>query len=82
MFGKLDQPENMKLKDLDWRERWTLIPIIAFCIWIGVYPAPFLKRLEVPVRAIVEKIEASPIQAAEAPAFRTVKAVEPSGPDQ
>jgi NADH-quinone oxidoreductase subunit M len=79
MFGKLDKSENMKLQDLDWRERWTLIPIIVFCIWIGVYPSPFLKRLEVPVRAIVEKIEANPIEAARGPALRFVTTQEPSG---
>jgi len=72
MFGQLDKPENMKLQDLNWRERWTLIPIIAFCIWIGVYPAPFLKRLEVPVRNIVERIEASPVEAARSPEKPTV----------
>jgi NADH-quinone oxidoreductase subunit M len=56
MFGKLDKPENENLEDLNWRERWTLIPIIALCIWIGVYPKPFLKVLEVPVQKIVERV--------------------------
>jgi NADH-quinone oxidoreductase subunit M len=56
MFGKLDKPENENLKDLNWRERWTLIPIIVLCIWIGVYPKPFLKVIEVPVQNIVERI--------------------------
>jgi NADH-quinone oxidoreductase subunit M len=71
MFGTLDKQENMKLTDLNWRERWTLIPIIVFCVWIGVYPAPFLRFLEVPVRNIVQKIESSPIEAAGAPALET-----------
>jgi NADH-quinone oxidoreductase subunit M len=64
MFGQLDKPENMNLKDLDWRERATLIPIIALCVWIGVYPAPFLRVLEVPVQAIVERVDITPAQAA------------------
>jgi NADH-quinone oxidoreductase subunit M len=78
MFGPLDKPENMKLTDLNWRERWTLIPIIVFCIWIGVYPAPFLKRLEVPVRAIVERVhpELSRPQAA------SIEAIEPASSDR
>jgi NADH-quinone oxidoreductase subunit M len=57
MFGKIDKPENENLQDLNWRERWTLIPIIALCIWIGVYPKPFLKVIEVPVQQIVERID-------------------------
>ncbi|MFQ5793248.1 MAG: NuoM family protein, partial [Acidobacteriota bacterium] len=56
MFGQLDKPENMNLKDLNLREAWTLIPIILLCVWIGVYPKPFLERLEVPVQSIVERV--------------------------
>jgi NADH-quinone oxidoreductase subunit M len=56
IFGTLDNPENEKLQDLNWRERWTLIPIIVMCIWIGIYPKPFLKVMEVPVQNIVERI--------------------------
>jgi len=57
IFGAVDKPENQGLKDLNWRERWTLIPIIIFCVWIGVYPKPFLKVIEVPVQNIVERID-------------------------
>ncbi|HXV65121.1 MAG TPA: NADH-quinone oxidoreductase subunit M, partial [Vicinamibacteria bacterium] len=45
MFGTIDKPENEKLKDVDWREQATLLPIVALCIWIGVYPKPFLEPL-------------------------------------
>ena len=57
MFGKVDKAENQNLSDLNWRERSTLIPIIALCIWIGVYPSPFLDRLTVPVREIMSRID-------------------------
>jgi NADH-quinone oxidoreductase subunit M len=57
MFGKIDKPENEKLRDVTWREQATLLPIVALCVWIGVYPKPFLDPLRVPVRGIVERIE-------------------------
>ncbi len=57
MFGKLDKPENEKLRDVSFREHATLLPLVALCVWIGVYPKPFLDPLRVPVRAIVERIE-------------------------
>jgi NADH-quinone oxidoreductase subunit M len=57
MFGKLDKPENEKLRDVTWRENATLLPLVALCIWIGVYPKPFLEPLRIPVRAIMERIE-------------------------
>ncbi len=67
MFGNVNRPENNHLEDLDWRERWTLIPIIVLCVWIGVYPRPFLKVLEVPVQNIVERVHPE-MMASEAPA--------------
>jgi NADH-quinone oxidoreductase subunit M len=57
MFGKIDKAENEKLKDVSWREQGTLWPIVALCIFIGVYPRPFLEPLRVPVEAIMERVE-------------------------
>ena len=57
MFGKLDREENRALKDLTSRENATLVPIVALCIFIGVYPKPFLDTLKVPVQAIVERMQ-------------------------
>ena len=65
MFGKIDKPENEKLKDLSPRELATLVPIVVLCIWIGVYPRPFLEPLRVPVQNIVERLE--PTRNAELP---------------
>jgi len=57
MFGRLDNPENARLKDLDFREIMTLAPIVACCFWIGLYPKPFFDILDKPVAAIVERLE-------------------------
>ncbi|HNW58566.1 MAG TPA: NADH-quinone oxidoreductase subunit M [bacterium] len=43
-FGKLDKAENQVLKDLNRREIATLVPIVLLCLWIGLYPAPFLDK--------------------------------------
>jgi NADH-quinone oxidoreductase subunit M len=40
-LGPLDKEENKKLKDLNWREIVTLVPILVFIFWIGLYPKPF-----------------------------------------
>jgi hypothetical protein len=53
MFGKLDNPENMNLKDLNLREAMTLIPIIVMCVWIGVYPKPFTEFMDAAVKNTV-----------------------------
>jgi NADH-quinone oxidoreductase subunit M len=57
MFGKLDNPENQKLVDLNFREVMTLLPLAICCFWIGLYPAPFFKILDEPVNRIVQQVE-------------------------
>src|SRR5262249_26024312 len=60
MFGKLDNPENQKLRDLNLREILTLAPLVACCFWIGLYPKPFFEVLDRPVSEIVERLEGNP----------------------
>jgi NADH-quinone oxidoreductase subunit M len=57
MFGKLENPANMNLPDLNYKETLALIPIVIFCFWIGVYPAPFLSRIHASVDKIVKQVE-------------------------
>jgi NADH-quinone oxidoreductase subunit M len=59
MFGKLDNPENAKLKDLDFREIMTLAPIVILCFWIGLYPKPMFEILDKPVANLVQQLERS-----------------------
>ena len=46
MFGPLTNPKNEKLDDLSGREIAYLVPIVAMCIFMGVYPKFFLGRVE------------------------------------
>jgi NADH-quinone oxidoreductase subunit M len=56
MFGTCDNPKNQVLKDLNFREIMTLVPLIVWAFWIGLYPKPFFKILEKPVTAIVQRV--------------------------
>ena len=42
MFGKIENPENEALPDLNLREFATFVPLIVLAFWIGLYPTPFL----------------------------------------
>ena len=46
MFGKIENPKNERLLDLSQREFATFAPLLVLAVWIGLYPAPFLRRLE------------------------------------
>jgi NADH-quinone oxidoreductase subunit M len=63
MFGTCDNPKNQILKDLSLREIATLVPLVIWAFWIGLYPKPFFKVLEKPVTAIVERVNPSFFQA-------------------
>ena len=57
LFNALDKPENENLPDLNRREMVVLAPLVALMIWIGVYPKPFLERMEVTVVELLQDVE-------------------------
>jgi NADH-quinone oxidoreductase subunit M len=58
MFGKIENPKNESLKDLNLREFATFAPLIVLAFWIGLYPAPFLERLGKSVDRVVARLNA------------------------
>jgi NADH-quinone oxidoreductase subunit M len=46
MQGPLTNPENRSLRDLDSREVWTLVPIVALIFAIGIFPNSMLKYFD------------------------------------
>jgi NADH-quinone oxidoreductase subunit M len=55
-FGNIENPKNEHLPDLKPREWAYMLPLVALSLWIGVYPAPFLRYIEKPVNAVVRHI--------------------------
>ena len=46
-FGQLVHRENAHLRDLGLREALTALPLVAAALGMGLYPRPFLERLQV-----------------------------------
>jgi NADH-quinone oxidoreductase subunit M len=63
MFGKIENPKNEHLLDLNHREFATFAPLIILAVWIGLYPSPFLRRLESSVNHIVVRVNSQYAQA-------------------
>ena len=57
VFGALDKPENRGLIDLDLRERAVALALVLPILWIGVYPAPLLRRIEPSVSVLLQDME-------------------------
>jgi NADH-quinone oxidoreductase subunit M len=57
LFNPLDKPENEHVPDLNRRELAMLVPLIAAIIWLGIYPAPVLRRMEGSAQLLVNRVE-------------------------
>jgi NADH-quinone oxidoreductase subunit M len=57
VLGEVTNEKNRGLPDLSLRELATFLPLIAWAVWIGVYPKPFFDVLEKPVAQIVERVK-------------------------
>ena len=70
IFNPLDKPANATLRDLNWRELALMAPLAACIIWLGVYPAPVLRRTELSAATFVREVEhgsTSPVALRRAP---------------
>jgi NADH-quinone oxidoreductase subunit M len=61
MFGPLENPENEKLTDMTPREMCVIGPLLLLIVIMGVYPKPFLERIETSVAATVERATATAV---------------------
>ena len=59
MFGAIENPKNEGLKDLSLREFATFAPLIVLAVWIGLYPKPFLDRLDTSVARVIARVNAA-----------------------
>jgi NADH-quinone oxidoreductase subunit M len=46
-----------KLRDLNWREIATLVPLLIFIFWIGLYPKPFFALIAPAVENLVAAVQ-------------------------
>src|SRR5438067_2597587 len=56
IFNPLTRHENEKLTDLTPRELAVLVPLLVCILWVGVYPKPFLRRMEPSARALIQQV--------------------------
>jgi NADH-quinone oxidoreductase subunit M len=60
VFGKVTNPENSKLSDLNGREIAMIVPLLLLMLFMGVYPRPFLDRSRASVEAVRVRVGAPP----------------------
>jgi NADH-quinone oxidoreductase subunit M len=57
LFNALDKTENEHVADLNPRELTIMIPLVAAIIWLGIYPAPVLRRMQTSAERFVSTVQ-------------------------
>jgi NADH-quinone oxidoreductase subunit M len=57
LFNALDKPVNLQMADLNRRELLLVVPLVAGIVWLGVYPAPVLRRMQPAAEQFVRLVE-------------------------
>lgn len=55
-FGKITNPSNKRLLDLNWRELGLIAPLLFLMVFMGVYPRPFLDASKASIIGIQERV--------------------------
>lgn len=58
-YGEITNQKNRILPDCNWREKIMLTAIVLVILWMGVYPQPFLRRLDVTSARIIQRLDYS-----------------------
>ena len=56
-FGECKNEENKKLLDLNFREIVITVPLIILIFWLGIYPKPFIEKIEPTIDKIIAQVQ-------------------------
>jgi len=68
MFGELDNPKNQKLLDLNAREVAIMVPLLVLIFFMGLYPKPFIDKMDPAIKKLVAQVRISSVSAQMIPA--------------
>ena len=54
--GEPDEVNRDHVHDLNWRERFSIAPLLLAIVFLGVYPKPVLERIEPSVKALIARV--------------------------
>ncbi len=58
-FGGVTREENRLLQDLNARELAILLPLIVIALWMGVNSSTFLRKTDMSVQKVIERVESA-----------------------
>jgi NADH-quinone oxidoreductase subunit M len=73
MFGELDNPKNQKLLDLNGREIAIMVPLVVMIFFMGLYPKPFIDKMDPAIKKLVAQARIAPVTAQIIPAINQMQ---------
>lgn len=58
-MGTITREENRLLPDLNFRELAILLPLIVIALWMGVNSSTFLRKMDMSVQNVIERVESA-----------------------
>ena len=49
--------DNATMRDIGWKERWVMVPLLAAIVFLGVYPKPVIDRITPSVEQLMARVE-------------------------
>jgi NADH-quinone oxidoreductase subunit M len=80
MFGELDNPKNQKLLDLNAREIGIMVPLIVMIFVMGIYPKPFIDKMDPAIKKLVTQIRPASMDAKKIPAIQPMQGMPAAHP--
>jgi NADH-quinone oxidoreductase subunit M len=59
-FGTVTNEKNRHLPDCTGREKIILVAVVLVVLWMGIYPQPFLRRLDLCVAQVIHRVQPGP----------------------
>jgi NADH-quinone oxidoreductase subunit M len=61
ILGDVKNAKNKALTDLDFREKFILVPLVVLIVWMGVYSQSFLRKMDASVSQLLDHFHSTAI---------------------
>jgi len=62
-LGEVTDEKNRQIPDCNRREKWMLVATVAVIIFMGIYPQPFLRQMDVSVARVLTRVNPAAVAA-------------------
>ena len=61
VLGHVKNAKNKALTDLNFREKFILVPLVVLIVWMGVYSQSFLRKMDASVSQLLDHFHSTAV---------------------